>query len=579
MVNIIKELFGVMNKRQRIKSCQIIVLQIIGSILELLGVTMILPFISAIINPNELWNMPVIGRVLELFAINNLENIILVMGILLICVYCIKNIFLIAISHVVCKFSTETQKDICMELMRSYMSREYTFFTRINSMELIRGVSSDANSVMAAISMSFKLFADVLTIGIIIIYLLFMDILFAITMFLLVVLCVYVFICVFKKKIRNAGEEHVKYNSESLKYANQAFNGIKEVIVKQKNDYFVDKYEYVRNGLAKAVYKHDFLERIPTYLFEMVCVSGLIGIIYIKMLLGENLDEFIPMLAVFAVSAFRILPLTSKVSTSINSLFYYKTALDITYKNIKEKRMAEHKDLMLGEKDEKLSFEREIIVKDVCWKYPENDSYILEKINLRIKKGDSVAFIGPSGAGKTTLSDIILGLFKPQEGDVLVDGKSIYQSLCSWANFVQYVPQSVYLIDDTIRCNVAFGIDEKDINDESVWEALRLAQLEEYVKALPQGLDTIVGERGIRLSGGQRQRIAIARALYDEPEIIVFDEATSALDNETEMAIMQAIDKLKGIKTLIIVAHRLSTIKNCDYVYEVDKKTIKETRV
>jgi len=579
MVAIIKKLFFIMNRKQRWKSVRIICLQIIGSFLELLGVTMILPFISAIINPMELKDNVIFREILSFLHIDGIENIILIMGILVIGVYCFKNVFLVLIAHIVCKFSTNTQKDICMELMRSYMHRDYVFFTRVNSMELIRGVSSDANSVMAAISISFKLFADVMTIGIILVYLLFLDILFAVTMSLLVLLCVCIFINVFKKRIKIAGEEHVKYNSLSLKYANQAFNGIKEIIVKQKSNFFVETYEDVRVGVANAVYKHNFLEKVPTYLFEMVCVIGLIGIIYVKMLMGEKLDEFIPMLAVFAVSVFRILPLTSKVSSSINSLFYYKEALDITCKNIKDLRSYIVEKESIEENEASLVFDKEIVISNVYWKYPQNNNNILENVNFVIKKGDSIAFIGPSGAGKTTLADIILGLFKPQQGDVLVDGKSIFQNIKSWSGIIQYVPQAVYLIDDTIRKNIAFGIKDEYIKDDCIWNALKMAQLDDYVMSLPQGLDTVVGERGIRLSGGQRQRIAIARALYDNPEIVVFDEATSALDTETETAIMQAIDHLKGIKTLIIVAHRLSTIKNCDHIYEVDGKRVIETSI
>jgi ABC-type multidrug transport system fused ATPase/permease subunit len=222
------------------------------------------------------------------------------------------------------------------------------------------------------------------------------------------------------------------------------------------------------------------------------------------------------------------------------------------------------------EKNQRISFEDELQVKDVIWKYPSGKKPVLNKLNIDIKKGQSVAFVGPSGAGKTTLADLILGLFKPQEGKITVDGFDIYENLWAWSKMVGYVPQSVFLTDDTIRNNIAFGIDEEMIDDERIWESLREAQLEDFVKNLPDGLDTFVGEGGMRISGGQRQRIAIARALYQNPMILVLDEATSALDNDTEAAVMDAIESLHGTKTLIIVAHRLSTIQNCDVIYEIN---------
>lgn len=575
-MTIFRELYCIMNKRQKLKSFEIIVLQIIGSILELLGVTMILPFVSAIMDLNTIKENTIIFSILKLIGLEGEGEIILFIGVLLVLVYLFKNIVLTAIAHVTCAFSTNTQKDICMNLMKSYMSRDYIFFTKTNTAELIRGVTSDANSVMAALNISFKLIADTLTVAVIIVYLFYMDFFFAMTMGALVLLCIVIFLQVFKKKISAAGKAHVQYNSESLKYANQAFNGIKEILVKQKDKYFINKYEIVRGQLANSVYKHDFLEKIPTYLYESICVIGLIGVIYTKIFLGEDMHEFIPLLAVFAVAMFRILPLTSKISTEMNSLLFYKKALDITYENVKEL------DENLGEKREveksqtTFSFTDEIKVSEVCWKYSEGSVNVLENISLTIKKGDSVALIGPSGAGKTTLSDIILGLLKPQKGDVLVDGKSIYTNINGWSSIIQYVPQAVYLTDDSIRRNIAFGIEDEAIDDRAIWNALKLAQMENYVRELPEGLDTMIGERGIRLSGGQRQRIAIARALYDNPEVIVFDEATSSLDSDTESAIMEAIDSLRGIKTLIIVAHRLSTIRNCNHVFEIDQKKIRE---
>ena len=229
-----------------------------------------------------------------------------------------------------------------------------------------------------------------------------------------------------------------------------------------------------------------------------------------------------------------------------------------------------------NDSDPTVRFMESLRIDKVCWTYPKSDKQVLKDLSITIKKGESVGLIGPSGAGKTTLSDIILGLFKPQSGSVFMDGIDIYTIPGEWSSIIGYVPQSVYLTDDTIKNNIGFGTDENEIDDERVWHALEQAQLKDYVMSLPDKLETFVGERGIRFSGGQRQRIAIARALYYNPDILVLDEATSALDNETEKAIMESIDSLQRHKTLIIVAHRLTTLRNCDKIYEIKDGIAKE---
>ena len=291
--------------------------------------------------------------------------------------------------------------------------------------------------------------------------------------------------------------------------------------------------------------------------------------------MGVDLQTFVPQLSVFAVAAFRILPSISKLVGSLNGLMYKRPALEAAYNGLRE--VEQYEKLVQEMVDDKLdrscvkevSFLQKLEIKDIVWKYPRAQKEVIRDLNLTIQKGEAVGFIGPSGAGKTTLSDLILGLFKPQKGQILVDGIDIYTIPNRWAKMIGYVPQTVYLTDDTLRNNISFGIDESEVDDDKIWKALEQAQLKDYVMQLPEKLNTIVGERGIKFSGGQRQRVAIARALYYDPEILVLDEATSALDNETENAVMEAIDKLQKNKTLIIVAHRITTLKNCDKIYEI----------
>nr|MCR5127931.1 ABC transporter ATP-binding protein/permease [Lachnospiraceae bacterium] len=295
-------------------------------------------------------------------------------------------------------------------------------------------------------------------------------------------------------------------------------------------------------------------------------------IVIMRLHMTDDVAGFVTTLGTVAVAAFRLFPAVGRLTTNLNAIMYNRPRLDSMYEMLKEIEEDDTYQLKTADPEdaEPLAFEERLQIKDVRWKYPAGQDDVLRGLNMEIRKGESVALIGPSGAGKTTLADVVLGLLKPQEGQILLDGVDVYQNLAGWAKIIGYVPQAVYLTDDTIRGNVAFGIYEKDIDDEKIWQALEEAQLADFVRGLEKGLDTMVGERGVRLSGGQRQRIAIARALYENPQILVLDEATSALDTETETAVMEAIDSLHGSKTMIIVAHRLTTIRNCDAIFEVN---------
>ena len=320
-------------------------------------------------------------------------------------------------------------------------------------------------------------------------------------------------------------------------------------------------------------------------IIESMCVAVLMGIICIRIAMGADMTTFIPKLSVFAVAAFRLLPSVSRMSRYTNGIIFYNPFLQSAYENLKEIDQYD-KDVRSGQSESEkekndnryIPFNDEVRISHIDWKYSRSEKMILSDLSLSIHKGQAIGLVGASGAGKTTLADILLGLLKPKKGTVYVDGMDIFQYPKQWSKIIGYVPQSIFLSDDTIRNNVAFGHAPSEINDNDVWNALREAQLEEYIKSLPEGLDTQVGERGIKFSGGQRQRIAIARTLYNNPEIIVLDEATSALDNETEKAVMESIDALQGYKTLIIVAHRLTTIRHCDKIYEIaNGKAIERT--
>ncbi len=383
----------------------------------------------------------------------------------------------------------------------------------------------------------------------------------------MLVLCIGIFTTISKKFSKNLGAQCQIYKGKLYQWVNQSLGGIKELKILNREDYFVDSYEEYFGKYIYGLRINRLIAVLPRYFVEAVCMSSLLLAILVKMFWGQgDITNYISQLAVFAVAAFRLLPAVGKINEHVADILYSYPSLDLIYHDLKQ--IEEEPEAKVKEEMD-WNFGRGIRVKSVSYHYPDSEEQVLNAVNLTIPKGKTAAFIGPSGAGKTTMVDIILGLLRPQMGRVYADDLNIHKHPYVWQREIGYIPQVIYLSDDTIRNNIAFGIRRENIDEEAVLEAVKKAQLYEFIENLPDGLDTFVGDRGVRLSGGQRQRIGIARALYHDPEVLVLDEATSALDSETEAAVMEAIDHLQGQKTILIIAHRLTTIRNADIVFEV----------
>ena len=394
----------------------------------------------------------------------------------------------------------------------------------------------------------------------------------------LLIVCVGVFTTITKRFSKRLGKDAQIYKAKLYQWVNQSMGGVKEVKVLNREDYFVQNYEKYYKLYIKGLRLNKLLSITPKYVVEASCMTGLLIAIIVKMFFGQKDDiaTFIPQLSVFAVAAFRLMPSVGKINEHINNILYAAPSVELIYHDLKE--IEDFQKTEVNEEKE-WKFEHQIEARNITYAYPDSEKNVLENARCVIPKGKTAAFVGGSGAGKTTIVDIILGLLTPQVGKVMADDMNIFKNLSTWHHQIGYIPQTIYLSDDTIRNNVAFGIMEEDINEQAVLEALDKAQLLEFIDALPEGLNTMVGDRGVRLSGGQRQRIGIARALYHNPEILVLDEATSALDNETEAAVMEAVEGLRGKHTIIIIAHRLTTIRNADIIYEVcDGKITEKTK-
>lgn len=576
MRNIFKQLMFVLNRKQKIICCIIFVTSFVGSMLELLGITAILPFINVLLNPDSIKEYEYVRELNKYIEFKDNKTIIIGIGILIILVYIFKNVYLILQFKFQLKNVNKIRWDLSNSVIRSYMKRDYLFHTQTNSSVLLRGIDTDVSATTDVLSNLFRACAEFITVMLIIVYLVYTNVLLSLMAAGVMTICLFWFLFCYRMKIREAGKRYNIYAAHVSQCALQIFGGIKEIMVNHREEYFISKYTDLLQIRINSETEKGVYEKKPPYIYEAVSVSAFIGIICVMVLVDLKIESLVPVMAVFAVAAFRIISSTGRISSSLNGVIFSRQGLNNIYINIKEIRKQQKntqhhiEEREISESSEKkLTFERCLQIENISWRYPERTQMILNDVNMVIKKGESAAFIGPSGAGKTTLADIILGLLKPEQGRVLVDDQNINDETVLWAKMIGYVPQNAYLIDDTVRHNIAFGIPEEKIDDQAIMRALEQAQLKTFIDGLDKGIETIVGETGIQFSGGQRQRIAIARALYNDPDILVLDEATSALDNETESAVMEAIDHLRGVKTLIIIAHRISTTTKCNKVYEI----------
>lgn len=572
VVEIGKQIIYIMNSKQKKQVVMLFFVIIIGAMFETLSVSAVIPFMQAILTPSALGEKWYWAFFIRMFHLQTEYSIIIMVGVLIIAVYVIKNVYLTFSTYAQVRFKSQFQKNLSTKMLDSYMKRPYSYFLDVNSAQVLRGIHDDVGGVYTVLDSLLRILMEMVTVLLIGVFIIVTDPFMAVGVILLATFTLLLIISGVKRQLKVMGLKHRAASAGQYKCAYQAIHGIKEIKVMRREQNFLKQYCTAYETKRKAEVRFNFLSAIPERIIETICVAGLIAVVCVRIGFMDDVAAFVPKLGAFAIAAFRILPSISKITGSVNALVFYRPSLEATYKNLQEAKQYEN---ITDESNGKVKaksyqhFDKRITVESISWRYNNAVENVIAGLDLTVKKGESIAFIGASGAGKTTLADIILGLLKPQTGSIKMDDTDIFTIPELWAKTIGYVPQTVFLTDDTIRNNVAFGIEENMIDEEAVWRALEMAQIRDFVEKLPKGLDTVVGERGIKFSGGQRQRVAVARALYYDPDILVLDEATSALDSETEAAVMESIDSLQKHKTLIIIAHRLTTIKNCDKVYEI----------
>lgn len=539
----------IFSRKQKIKFLCLACILFVGSLLEFMGVSLILPFVELVMEPEGEY-----GR----------ERLFLT-GVLLIGVYLVKNVYLLFMKYVQFRFIFNNRLELSGRLMSSYMKKPYTFHLQKNSSEVLRSVTADVNNLYELLMDGIDLFSNLLMVGMLILFLLYMDPVITLVVVFLLGMCSLVYFQFMRGRTQRYGRQNQTYNGRMIQAVNQAMGGIKEIKVLAREDYFVQAY--VENGrrYASSLKRSQIFQQAPKYLIETVCVCGVLGVVLWKLYAGVEVQELIPQLSVFAVAAFRLLPSINQINQLLSRMLFQKVSVDRIYEDLREVEETSSKEIAAAFPNaDKICFDH------VSFRYPGSDKKILQDVNLQLPVDASIGFVGSSGAGKTTFMDLLLGLLQPDEGKICYGEMDIRENPVGWGRQIGYIPQSIYLADDTIRRNVAFGIPDSQIEEAKVLKALREAQLLEFVEAQKEGLDTRIGEAGVRLSGGQRQRIGIARALYQEPKILVLDEATSALDSETEEAVMEAVEGLRGTCMLLMIAHRTSTLRKCDKIYRIE---------
>ncbi|MCR4788099.1 MAG: ABC transporter ATP-binding protein/permease [Lachnospiraceae bacterium] len=586
MAKILKKLFVILDGKQKRFMVLLVFLMLIGAVLETLGVSMILPVMNVVMEENAVEKHIYLRWICDFFRIgySDARTLMVTVMVGLVVVFAIKNLFLFIQLKVQMRFVYSNQFATSRRMMINFMKRPYEYYLGADTSVIQRQITSDVNNMYGMILSILQLTSEVIVFFCLIIVSLLSDVKMTIMVGSLLAIVLLVIKCILKPIMVKAGQENQDYYSGLYKWINEAVTGIKEIKISNKESYFINEYSDCGAGYVGAVQKYNLFNAAPRLLIETIALTGMIIYLLTSLLGGAQMVDIVPQITLLALVAVRLIPCANRINNYLTSISYYEPFLwnvsdslqdEIRDDSIDYSADTYHKELPV----DKLPINKNIVLKDIVYKYPNTDVYIFDHADMEIPVGQSVGIVGTSGAGKTTVVDILLGLLRLEGGSILADGKSILgDDYRSFLKNVGYIPQTIFMTDSTIRNNVAFGYAGKDIDDDKVWHALKEAALDEFVRGLPEGLDTRIGERGIRLSGGQRQRIGIARALFEDPEVLVLDEATSALDNETEAAIMDSINHLHGKKTLIIIAHRLQTIEKCDMVYRIENGKITRER-
>ena len=579
MTAIFKKLMHILNREQKKKMAGLGLMMFFGAMLEMLGVGLIMPVVEGVMAGDALLEKWYIRLLDDFLPFDTANEWLLFMIAAIIAVFIIKNAYLLLQTWVQARFVNKNQSRTISYMLEEYLNRPYEYYLNADIPTVFRTIDGDVPKVFTTLMEFIQLGTEGMVSLVLGLTLLITNPVMTLMLLFIAVGMTIIVIWVLKPTLNRLGRTSQKIQSQMGKWKLQSIYGIKDVKILNKENFFAGSFGKYSERNAKLTTNYTVLNNMPRLLIETFSICGILAYLAVCIVRSQDLTELMPQISAFAVAAMRLMPSINRINTHLTNIAFYEPSVNYVYENVdftsyKLKGRYEKADTVTGEP---IRLEKEIRMEGITYQYPESDKPVLVDAEMTVPVGKSVGVMGPSGAGKTTAVDILLGLLKVKSGKILCDGRDIFENYPSWLSHIGYIPQTIYLTDDSIRENIAFGVAKDEIDDNRVWEVLEEAQMKDFVKKMPQEIWTTIGERGLRLCGGQRQRLGIARALYHNPEILVFDEATSALDTDTESAIMEAIDSFHGRKTLIIIAHRLRTIENCDIIYKVDGGKIRQT--
>ena len=586
-VTLLQKVSYLFDRKQKRQIAGLALLILIGGLLETVGVSMLLPVVQAIMDPEQLMENELVGKVMEALHIETSRQLIILMLGALIALYVVKNAYLLFQTYVQNTFVTRNRNRMISRVMREFLNRPYEEYLGADIPTVFRLTDSDIPNAFQLILVMIQMVTEIVVAGFLCIVLVVVSPAMSLFIFCIFLGMTLMITKVLKPRLNAIGHKNQQIQSRIAKWRIQSIYGLKDVKVLHREEFFVRNY-YESGAIGADVARnYAVFNNLPRLLIETIFMASMLLFIMLYMLRGGNITVLIPQLSAFAVAGIRVMPGTNRINTYLSEIAYSQPCLDYLYENLTANMKMDVNGSVTGlargggaqTQEVRTHLQDKIVLDHITYAYPNTEKNIFTDAHMEVKKGQSVGIMGPSGAGKSTVVDILLGLLRVQAGTITCDGVNIFDNYADWLSKIGYIPQSIYLIDESIRDNIAFGIDADKIDDRRIWEVLEEAQLKEFVEELPEGLDTTIGDRGVRISGGQRQRLGIARALYHNPEILVFDEATSALDNDTEKAVMDAINNFHGRKTMVIIAHRLNTIAKCDVIYKVDGEKIVETKL
>jgi ATP-binding cassette, subfamily B, bacterial PglK len=565
-------IWALLTREERRRALLLLGLMVVGMVLETLGIGLVVPTIAVLTDSEAGRRFPILDSLSQ--RAGSHDALVTWAMLLLVGINLFKALFLTGLAWYQMRFIFETQANLSKRLFTLYLRQPYTFHLQRNSAQLIRNAVGEVNIfTFNAMLAGLTFLAEVMVLVGLAVLLLVLEPVGALVVVAVLGLAAWASIGLTRGSLLRWGEARQHHEGLRIQHLQQGLGGVKDVKMLGRERDFLREYAVHNLQSARAGQLQLTLQQLPRLWLEVLAIIGLVTLVLTMMVRNQELASILPTLGLFAAAAFRLMPSANRVLGSLQSLRYGLPVIDTLYQEIQLEMPAPPQDAS----ECRAPFSERIELVDVTYRYESAPVPALDGVSLAVVRGESVGIIGTSGAGKSTLVDVLLGLLTPSAGEVRADGVSIQADLRQWQNQIGYVPQSIFLTDDTLRRNVAFGLAPEMIDEAAVWRALRDAQLEDFVKSLPEGLDTMVGERGVRLSGGQRQRIGIARALYHDPQVLVLDEATSSLDTATEREVMQAVSELRGTKTIVIVAHRLSTVENCTRLYRLEGGRVVES--